>query len=126
MKSVPEKGLAGRACHAFRTISKMRVPVYAGNASFFIVLALFPGLVLVLGVLIHTDLDVGQLVEILDGVLPQALLSAAEDLVRSTYSHISGAWMGFSAETAIWSASRGTYGLMTGLNGIYGVSENRG
>ena len=125
MRPVPETGLVGRACHACRTISKMRVPVYAGNASFFIVLAVFPGLVLVLGVLIHTDLDVGQLVEIFDGILPGALLSAAEELIRNTYSHISGAWMGFSALTAIWSASRGTYGVITGLNGIYGVSENR-
>ena len=126
MRPVPENGLVGRACHACRTISKMRVPVYAGNASFFIVLSVFPGLVLVLGVLIHTDLDVGQLVEIFQGVLPKALLSTAEDLIRSTYSHISGAWMGFSALTAVWSASRGTYGVITGLNGIYGVSENRG
>ena len=31
-----------------------------------------------------------------------------------------------SALTALWSASRGIYGLLTGLNAIYGVSENRG
>ena len=37
------------------------------------------------------------------------------------------AWMvGVSAVTALWSASRGIYGLLTGLNAVYGVSENRG
>lgn len=126
MEEEKKEGMLTRVFHAFRSISKMRVPVYAGNASFFIVLAVFPGLVLLLGLLIHTRLDVSRLVEIFQGVLPQALLSGAENLILSTYSHLSGAWMGFSAVTAIWSASRGTYSLIIGLNGIYGVYENRG
>ena len=33
--------------------------------------------------------------------------------------------LGLSAVTALWSASRGMYCLLTGLNAIYGVSENR-
>ena len=33
--------------------------------------------------------------------------------------------VGISAITALWSASRGIYGLLTGLNGIYGVRETR-
>ena len=123
----PSKGgILARAVHAFRSISKMRVPVYAGNASFFLVLAVFPGLVLLLGILNQTNLDVERLVEIFQGVLPEALLASADELILSTYSHISGAWMGLSALTAVWSASRGTYGFITGLNGIYGVTENRG
>ena len=31
-----------------------------------------------------------------------------------------------SAVTALWSASRGIFGLLTGLNAIYAVSESRG
>jgi len=34
--------------------------------------------------------------------------------------------VGVSALTAVWSASKGVYGLMTGLNRVYGVSEDRG
>ena len=33
--------------------------------------------------------------------------------------------VGLSAATALWSASRGIYGLLTGLNAIYQVPENR-
>ncbi len=126
MAEMPKDGLIGKTYHAFKSISRMRVPVYAGNASFFIVLAVFPGLVLLLSILSYTSIEVERLVEIFEGVLPQALLSAAESLILSTYNHVSGALVGFSAITALWSASRGTYGFITGLNGIYGVSENRG
>ena len=126
MGETKKTGLIARLIHACRSISRMRVPVYAGNASFFLVLAVFPGLVLLLGLLNHTNLEVGRLVEIFQGILPTALLSTAGELIENTYSHVSGVWMGFSAVTAVWSASRGTYGFITGLNGIYGVSEDRG
>ena len=51
LEEIPKGGMVGRVCHGCRTISQMRVPVYAGNASFFIALAVFPGLLLLLGVL---------------------------------------------------------------------------
>ena len=33
---------------------------------------------------------------------------------------------GFSALAALWSSSRWVYGLLTGLNAVYGVAEDRG
>lgn len=125
MKEIPKGGLIGKVYGTCRTICKMRVPLYAANASFFIVLSVFPALLLLLGLLGYTDLEVERLTEILHGVLPEALVASAEELILSTYDSLSGAAVGFSAVTALWSSSRGTYGLITGLNGIYGVSENR-
>ena len=125
LDEIPTDSLAGRTYHACRSIAQMRVPVYAGNASFFIALSVFPGLLLILSCLSYTSLDATRLSEILEGVLPAALLSVARDLIVNTYHHISGTLVGFTAITALWSASRGTYGIIVGLNGIYGVSESR-
>ena len=55
-----------------------------------------------------------------------ALRTVAEDLIVSTYENSTGVLVGISALTALWSASRGIYGLLTGLNAVYGVSEDRG
>ena len=126
MRNIPEGGLIGRTVHACRSIAKMNVPVYAGNASFFIVLAVFPGLLLVLGILGYVGLGAEDLAGALQGVLPKALLAPAEALILNTYDHLTVGVVGFTAITTLWSASRGVYGLITGLNGIYGVSENRG
>ncbi len=109
-----------------RYIVSLRIPVYASHASFFIVLAVFPTLVLLLSLVRYTGLDVHSLTQMLEGVIPQALLPAAERLVVNTYYSTTGTLVSVSAVTALWSASRGVYGLLTGLNNIYKVTENRG
>lgn len=126
MKEFPKGGLIGKTVHAIQAIAQLNVPVYAANAGFFIVLSVFPGLVLLLGILRFTGLQVSSFVEILGGLLPVALMDTVENLVFATYDNSSGALVGISALTAIWSASKGIYGFLTGLNTIYGVSEDRG
>lgn len=126
MKEYPKGGLIGKTVHMVRTIGELHVPLYAANAGFFIVLAVFPALVLILSLLRYTGLQVSALVEVLGNILPGALMDTAEELVVNTYANSSGALVGLSAVTALWSASRGVYGLLTGLNAIYGVAEDRG
>jgi len=100
--------------------------LYAANACYFIVLAVFPALLLLLGLLRYTPLEVERLGELLSGILPEALLESAEELILITYDNTSASVLGISAVTTVWSASRGIYGLLTGLNGVYGVQEERG
>lgn len=107
-------------------LNRMHIPQLAANTGYFIVLSVFPALLLVLSGLSYTDLTVENLLEMLEGVLPQALMDTARQLILSVYKNASGAVAGVSALTAIWSSSRGVYGLLTGLNAIYGVSEDRG
>lgn len=126
MREFPKGGLIGRTVHMVRHIQSLNVPLYAANAGFFMILSLFPALVLVLSLLRFTGLQVGSLVEVLSSIIPGALMPTVEELVLSTYENSSGALVGVSALTAIWSASKGVYGLLTGLNTVYGVSEDRG
>lgn len=126
MREFPRGGLIGKTVHLIRAVNRLHVPVYAANACYFMVMAVFPALLLLLGLLRYTGLQVEQLGEMLQGVLPEAFLESAEELILLTYDNTSGAAVGFSAVTVLWSASRGIYGLLTGLNAIYGVSENRG
>lgn len=109
-----------------RYIAGLNIPVYASNASFFIALSVFPTLVLLMGLLRYTGLDVENLTELLHGVIPTALMPAAQRLILNTYQSTTGTVISISALTALWSASRGVYGLVTGLNSIYGTSEDRG
>lgn len=126
MREFPRGGLIGRTVHLVKAVTGLRVPLYAANACYFIVIALFPALLLLLGLLRYTPLEVERLGEMLAGILPEALLEGAEELILLTYDNTSATAVGLSAVTTLWSASRGIYGLMTGLNGIYGVTEDRG
>lgn len=126
MKEFPKGGLIGKIMDAAKTVKQMHIPLHAAYAAYFIVLAVFPALALILSVLRYTGMEVRGLVELLDDILPSTMAEGAEELIYSTYRNSSGAMVGVSAVTALWSASRGIYGLLTGLNAVYGVSENRG
>ena len=126
MREFPQGGLIGKSVYVWRRISGLRVSLYAANASFFLVLAVFPGLMLLLGLLRYTPLEVEGLGELLAGFLPEALAEGAEELILLTYDNTSGITLGLSAVTTLWSASRGTYGIITGLNAVYEAEESRG
>lgn len=107
-------------------IIDLNIPLYASHASFFIALSVFPTLVLLMGLLRYVGLDAELLTEMLHGILPTALMPAAQRLIQNTYRASTGTILSISAVTALWSASRGIHGLRDGLNAIYGVEENRG
>lgn len=107
-------------------IIRLRIPLYASHAGFFIILAVFPALVLLMSLLRYTGLEVRNLAEILDGIVPEALLPMAKRLIITTYQSTSGTVISISALATLWSAGRGIHGLSTGLNSIYDVEENRG
>lgn len=120
------KGFIGDVARFVRYGARKDVTVYAANAGYFLVLSLFPLLVLLLGLLRNMGLATDTLLDALEGVIPGALMPAAKKLILSTYQNVSGAVLSVSALTALWSASRGIYGLLTGLNRIYEVQETRG
>lgn len=126
MRELPRGGFIGKTVALWRRIAGLRVPLHAANASFFIVLAAFPALLLLLGLLRYTPLEVERLGEMLAGFLPDALLESAEELILLTYDNTNGITLGLSVVTTLWSSGRGMVGLIAGLNAVYEVEENRG
>lgn len=109
----------------WRETAALQMPLYAANACYFLMLSLFPGLLLVLALLYWAGLNANDLILLLEDLLPGALLPWAEGLIVSTYYNASAAALSVSALVAVWSASRGIYGLMAGLNRVYAVAWER-
>ena len=126
MKELPKRGLWGRVLAFFRWVLQLDIPLYAANAGFFIVLSLFPALVLLLRLLRQAGLDAIALLDLISPLLPQALLPTLEPMILNAYQHSSGMVIGLSAVTALWSTGRGIYSLRAGLNRMYRVQEDRG
>ena len=108
------------------TLRAMHISTHAAHACYFIVLSVFPLLVLMLGLLRYTALEPGDLLDLIGGLLPDALLPYAWKLISGAYTNTSRTVISVSALTALWSAGRGIYGLQAGLNAVYGVHEDRG
>ena len=113
----------GKACLNY--FSRRQITIDSASACFFLVLAFFPTLVLLLGMIRYTGYSVQALTELLEGLVPAALFPATEKLIFSTYRNTTGTVLSVSALTAVWSASRGVYGLLCGMNAIYDVTESR-
>lgn len=114
----------GKEIAAF--LKPMAIPIHSAYTSFFLVLSIFPSLMLLLGLLKYTDIQLEDLTAFLEGFLPQALLPTAQALMKASYQGSTGAVVSVSAITALWSASRGMYGMVGGLCAIYGSCNARG
>lgn len=102
-----------------------KIPLYSASTCYFMTLAAFPLLVLILSILRYTPLQVETLIELVDGLVPTALMGAVTRLIQSTYENSSTAIVSVSLVMALWTASQSIYGLVMGLNTIYGVKESR-
>lgn len=125
MKEYPKGGLIGRCVYYVQSLTDMQIPTHASHACYFIALALFPTLTLLIGLLRYTALEPESLMELIDGIIPDALEPYAWRLISAAYDNTSRLVVSVSALAACWSASRGIYGLLTGLNSVYGVEERR-
>ena len=126
MQEFPKGGLIGKTVGFFRALAQLRVSVYAANACYFLILSVFPSLLLLLSLLRNAGLEPESLTKLLSGVIPGALMGTVEQLILSAYQGGSFTLVSLSVITALWSAGRGIYGLLTGLNSIYEVREDRG
>lgn len=104
----------------------MQIPLHSAYTSFFLVLSLFPGLLLLLGVLRYTPINVKDLMAIVEGWLPQSLLPTVQSLVEASYQHSSGTVVTLSVVGTLYSASRGMYGIRNGLDAIYTPNQTGG
>ena len=126
MGKKPKGGFVENCVDLCKFAVRQQVSLHAAHASYFIVLAVFPSLVLLLSLLRYGGMDVANLLQVLEGVFPQALMPSIRRLILGAYYSTSGAVISLSAVTALWSAGRGIYGLMRGLNAIYDLEESRG
>ena len=126
MRKFPKGGLIGRAVDAVLEMKEKQIPLHAAYAGYFMILSVFPALLVLLSVLRYTGIEVENLVDLVGDFLPKALLNMVEGIIYSIYQNTTGTVLGLSALTSLWSASRGIYGLLRGLNAVYDVWEDRG
>lgn len=106
-------------------LKPMEISLHSAYTSFFLILSLFPSLVILFGLLAYTSLGLTEVVELLDEFLPDAFMPMAQRILAGAYENTSGTIVSVSALTALWSAGRGIRGLLDGLNSVYGLEEDR-
>lgn len=126
MEKLPKGGLIGKTVEGYLWVREKQISLHAAYAGYFIILAVFPALLMLLSLLRFAGLQVEVLVDMMGEILPPALMETVEGMVYSAWLHSTGTVLGLSALTALWSASRGIFGLLQGLNAVYDQGESRG
>ena len=102
------------------------ITVYAAQASFFIVLAFFPFIMLLLTLIQFIPaLSKSDVLTVLIGIMPNMLDSLVVGIVDDMFTRSPGTILSLTAIAALWSAGRGMMGIERGMNRIYGCSQKR-
>lgn len=101
------------------------IPLYAANASFYIVLSVFPAVMLIVGLLPYIGISQNDLLSACSGVIPSVLEPLVFHVINDLSENSSRALISLTAIVAVWSSSRGVYCIQIGLNSIYRVRESR-
>ena len=127
---IPPSGWRDIAVRVFRGFSEDRITTIAAGVTFFVLLALFPGLAGLISIygLFADSNSVAQHLGNLDGVLPEGGLQILRDQLQQLTSRPPQE-LGFatlaSLAVSLWSANGGMKAIFEGLNSVYEKSEKR-
>ena len=108
-----------------RRVRLLEVYIYAAYASYFIVLSVFPAMMLLISILQYTPLSAADLQTLLEKVVPASLDTLIRYMTEELFAVNSVTVLSISAVSALWMASKGVYSIQRGLNKVYTVRETR-
>lgn len=108
-----------------RRLRLSEVNIYSAYASYFIVLSMFPAMMLIISLLPYTPVTERELQTLLERVVPASLRPLLDYMIEELFAVDSAAALSVSAVMALWIASKGVYSLQRGLNKVYGARETR-
>lgn len=102
------------------------ISTYSAQSSFFIMLSLFPFIMLLLTLVKYTILSKSLLLSVAVNITPDVLDPLIISIIDELYSNLAGsALISISAILALWSASRGILSIIKGLNRILEIDDKR-
>ena len=107
-----------------KKIGRDRVRAHAAEAAFFIIMSVFPILMLLLTMLRYTTLTSEQVIFTIEELTPFAITQELQPVVDSIFSQ-STALVPWTALVAVWTAGKGILGLSDGLYSIFQIEDRQ-
>lgn len=109
-----------------RKIEAHRLDAYSAQVAFFMLLATVPLLILLFSLTAFLPISGTEFLSEITRLFPSLVGSLFEDLVYNVFENGSSLTTSFSIIAIVWSASRGVYYIIGGLNSVFEVKETRG
>ncbi|MBQ1194577.1 MAG: YihY/virulence factor BrkB family protein [Lachnospiraceae bacterium] len=101
------------------------ISAFSAQSSYFLILSVFPFIMLLLTLLKYTPISEEFLLSIILSFIPSSFEAAATAIINELYSNSGMAIISITAIAAIWSSSKGILSLIRGLNCIYDIKKER-
>ena len=107
-----------------RKMAKDKIDVYSAQAAFYLIMSVFPMMMLAVMFLKFTTINEQTVLEVMAEIMNEDAMQTVTEIVHSVYSR-SVTIISIASISLFWVAGRGIMGLSNGLNSIYGLKENR-
>lgn len=108
-----------------RKIRDHHVPAFAGQATLFIIISIFPFMMFLLSMIQYLPITQSNIMIIANNIFPNNISPMFIGIIAEVFDKGSTTIVSVTAITALWSASRGFLALVRGLNSVYGIKETR-
>lgn len=108
-----------------RKISAHRVGACSAQVAFFMLFAIVPLLILVFSLTSFLSISAEEFIGDFSRLFPSLVGRLFDDIVRNIFESGSSIMTSFSAIAVVWSASKGVYYIIDGLNSVFEVKESR-
>ncbi len=109
-----------------KTLPTQAIQTYAGSTSFFLLLAAIPSIMFLLALIQYTPLARVDILAHVTFTVPSTIQPLVDEVIADIEGNGSAALISASAATAIYTATRGMFSLMKGMNVMYGINDDRG
>ena len=110
----------------FRKIGKDRVYNYSASSAFFMILSIFPFLILTATIIKYTPLTEEFVIARFEFLLPDAIFPLIRQITEEIFSNTAGTTLILvSALGVIWSASKGVMSMIRGINTCFNINDKR-
>ena len=108
-----------------RKLTKDNITGYAAQSCFYIVLSLFPCLLVLMSLFKFLPLSADSILIMLQGVIPSQLEPFLESIIIDLYNNSSVTLTSITAIGTVWAAGKGFLAIMQELNIIYDTQKKR-
>jgi len=108
-----------------RELSRLHIAVYSGNATFFILLSLFPASIVLLTVIQYLPATVSDLEVLISSMTPGPVQELVSQVFQGLSPSGSAVVLSAAAIGTIWSVTRGMVSLTNGLDVVYRAPRER-
>lgn len=115
------------AVEVIERIDRDSVTVYAAQASFYVIIASIPFIMLLLSLAQYiVPIGYDEVISAINTIVPVTLHNFVDSVVSELYTKSAGSVISLSAVTALWPASRGVAAVARGVHRVYRTPEQNG